>query len=242
MDNSPLLAFLKKTLATLDDFKRRVTLATVNVNDGTYTQFTQKNLQFTELADAAVASASIPFVFPPHNWEGKGLFMDGGTVYNINIEGAIQQCMDLVDDESKIIIDIFICGAPEHPDVWDRAARTAWYAYYRQHSLHSFYVNTDSVATAMIAHDKVQVRHGLKQKDGFSGFSELNFDGDFTWKAQEAGRVDAQNALNSVGAANKTEFFHEWNSDEQIRKLYPRVGDYINDRTNQVEALELAQF
>ena len=90
VDNSPLLAFLKKTLATLDDFKRRVTLATVNVNDGTYTQFTQKNLQFTELADAAVASASIPFVFPPHNWEGKGLFMDGGTVYNINIEGAIQ--------------------------------------------------------------------------------------------------------------------------------------------------------
>ena len=37
--------------------------------------------------------------------------MDGGTVYNINLEGAVQQCLDLVDSESKIIVDVFICEA-----------------------------------------------------------------------------------------------------------------------------------
>jgi len=73
-------------------------------------------LEFSELADASVASASIPVVFAPHVWEGKGVFMDGGTVYNINLEGAIRQCMDgIVDDESKIIVDVYICGAPDVP-------------------------------------------------------------------------------------------------------------------------------
>jgi hypothetical protein len=49
----------------------------------------------------------------------------------------------------------------------------------------------------MSAHPKVQVRYVFKQKDSFSGTSELNFEGDFTWSAQEAGRQDAYNALNA---------------------------------------------
>lgn len=136
-----------------------MTLAAVNVNTGLYTEFTQKNIAFTDLADAAVASASIPFVFPPHNWGDKGIFMDGGTVYNINIEGAIQQCMDLVDDESKIIVDILICGSPDHPDVWDKKAKTAISNFMRERDLKSFYKSTNSVATGMKAHPTVQVRH-----------------------------------------------------------------------------------
>jgi len=69
------------------------------------------------MPQAAVSSGSIPFVFEPHHWKGRGTYMDGGTVYNINVEGAIRQCLDLVDDESKIVIDVYICGAPTGPDV-----------------------------------------------------------------------------------------------------------------------------
>lgn len=92
VDNSPLLAYLRETLAPYEaeGYKRRVTVSTVEVDSGVYTEFDQKNLQFSELPDAAVASASIPFVFPPHVWEGKGVFMDGGTVYNVNLEGAVR--------------------------------------------------------------------------------------------------------------------------------------------------------
>ena len=90
VDNSPLLNFLEKTLTTYKDgYQRRVTLAAANVETGEYTQFDQTNLDFQELPKAAVASASIPFVFPPFKWKNKGIFMDGGTVYNINIEAAI---------------------------------------------------------------------------------------------------------------------------------------------------------
>ena len=37
--------------------------------------------------------------------------IDGGSVFNINIESAIQQCLDhVVDNESDIILDIVICA------------------------------------------------------------------------------------------------------------------------------------
>jgi len=41
--------------------------------------------------------------------------MDGGTVYNINLEGAIQQCLQAGYDESEIEIDALFCGAPDLP-------------------------------------------------------------------------------------------------------------------------------
>lgn len=118
----------------------------MEVNTGVYTEFDQNNIQFSELADASVSSASIPFVFPPHIWEGKGVFMDGGTVYNINIEGAIRQCMDgIVDDESKIIMDVFICGAPDTPTVEEKVGNS-WTNYFRSRSLDSYYGDSDSLA------------------------------------------------------------------------------------------------
>jgi len=64
------------------------------------------------VAYAAKSSASIPFVFPPTHFKNRGTFMDGGTVYNVNMEAAVRQCMELVDDESKITVDVYICGAP----------------------------------------------------------------------------------------------------------------------------------
>ena len=37
--------------------------------------------------------------------------MDGGTVWNINAQSAINQCLNgVVDDESQIILDVISCG------------------------------------------------------------------------------------------------------------------------------------
>ena len=41
--------------------------------------------------------------------------MDGGTIWDVNINSAIEQCKDLgVTDPSKIIVDISICGVPPY--------------------------------------------------------------------------------------------------------------------------------
>lgn len=92
MDNSPLLEFLEGMIAPFDDFGRRITIGTVDINDGTFHRFDQTNTAFPDIAKAAFSSASIPTVFPPYNWEGKGLFVDGSTATNINVEDVISQC------------------------------------------------------------------------------------------------------------------------------------------------------
>ena len=84
----------------MDGYERRVTIAAANVETGVYTEFNNDNTEFWELAMAAKSSASIPGVFPPTHWKNRGIFMDGGTIYNINIEAAVRQCMEIVDDES----------------------------------------------------------------------------------------------------------------------------------------------
>ena len=90
MNNGPLFEFLREQISSFPEgYKRRVTIAAVNVETGEYTTFDQTNTAFFDLPHAAVSSASIPFAFPPHVWEGRGIFMDGGTVWNVNVDSAV---------------------------------------------------------------------------------------------------------------------------------------------------------
>ena len=225
VDNSPLLTFLRKTLSdNFTDWGRRVTYGTANVNDGSYTTFSQNNISFLESADAAFASASIPFIFPNYNWEGKGVFMDGGTVYNINLDSAIEQCMEIVDDESKITIDILICGSNADPEIWDKAGNS-WSNYFRARDLHKFYNGCDDISHTMQGHPKINYRYTLVQEESLSGFDELSFGSEKTWPMQELGRQQAQDALNS---SNVNELFHAYHQDEALQATYPKVGDFID--------------
>ena len=62
--------------------------------------------------------------------------MDGMTAYNINVEGAIKQCKKLVDDESKIIIDVMVCNSPDEPAEWDDEHHTeTWSNFWRGRDL-----------------------------------------------------------------------------------------------------------
>jgi predicted patatin/cPLA2 family phospholipase len=65
-----------------------------------------------ELPKAVRSSSSIPGVFPPQHLEDH-LLMDGGTVWNTNLISAVEKCMELVDDESKITLDIAVCSSHE---------------------------------------------------------------------------------------------------------------------------------
>ena len=39
------------------------------------------------------------------------VLIDGGTDTNINLLSAVHQCLEVVDDYSKIVMDIAICGS-----------------------------------------------------------------------------------------------------------------------------------
>ena len=190
VDNSPLLNLMISTMDAFPDFARRITISSVNVNTGEYHDFDQTNTSWRDMPAAAHCSASIPALFPPHIWKNLGVFMDGGTVYNINLESAITQCLELVDDESQIIIDALICGSPSDAPAVEEIGKT-WNNYFRARDISKYYGGTDSIAATQLAHPKVQLRYVLKQETGLSGMDEVSFESELTWPLQEAGRQAA---------------------------------------------------
>jgi predicted acylesterase/phospholipase RssA len=113
-DDNPLREYLVNVLSEFDgEFKRRISVGTVDANTGDYWLFTQNNTEFYDFAKAAASSASIPGAFPPYVWEGKGVFIDGSTNKNIELTSMIDQCLEIVDSESKIVADVLICDPPE---------------------------------------------------------------------------------------------------------------------------------
>lgn len=49
--------------------------------------------------------------------------MDGGAVWNTNLVSAVQRCREVVDDDSKIIVDIVECSS-HHEKAWSTQGNT----------------------------------------------------------------------------------------------------------------------
>ena len=79
------------------------------------------------MPQAAFASGSIPAVFPPQHFRGYVL-MDGGTVWDVNVQSAVNQCLEIVDDESDIIVDVLVCSSSTRPteEETSKKAYTDW--------------------------------------------------------------------------------------------------------------------
>ena len=56
---------------------------------------------------SVLASASVPGAFPPTIIDGRSL-VDGMTAYNTNLQEAIDRCLEVVDDYSKMTIDVMM--------------------------------------------------------------------------------------------------------------------------------------
>lgn len=229
LDNSPLLAYMQGLVKdNFTKYGRRVSIGSANVNTGEFHVFDQKNTALEDLARASFASASIPTVFPPYNWEGIGLFMDGGTIYNVNIQSAIEQCMEIVDDESKITIDVFVCDSPQGSveDI-DDAGKTIENVL-RSRKIHSAFHGTNELTTDKKAHSTVNWRYLVYQtQTKAGGISELEFNGDKTWPMQEQGRQDAQTALNA-GESTHFELFDSYADSDELRSEFETFGDFMN--------------
>jgi predicted patatin/cPLA2 family phospholipase len=84
-------------------------VSTVDANTGNYDSFTEVETSIDEIAYSVVASASIPVLFPPSkHFKGK-VYVDGGTGYGVDLVNAVARCREIVDDDSKIILDVILC-------------------------------------------------------------------------------------------------------------------------------------
>lgn len=159
VDDSPMFTYFDEQLKDLGEIKRRFTIAAVDVGTGEYVTFNQTNTDKDSIAQAAISSSSIPGAFPPQHFADH-ILMDGGTVWDINVSSAINQCLEIVDDPSDIVLDIMICGYDDGPDpvkhTWDW--NTIRYKM-RENSWQSFYSGSNSIQEAKELFPTVDYRH-----------------------------------------------------------------------------------
>jgi len=92
LDNEPLRELLTGVLKEREVVKEAIVSA-VDVNTGDYIAFDMKgDATVDQKVSQVLGSAAMPFVFPPEDMQKYGLpyhLMDGGTVWNNNMESAI---------------------------------------------------------------------------------------------------------------------------------------------------------
>ena len=86
-----------------------MTVSTVDANTGKYESYTEVGTSIEDIPYAVVGSSSIPLIFPPNDHFPGKLHIDGGTVYGVDLVSAVGRCRELVDDDSKIVLDVILC-------------------------------------------------------------------------------------------------------------------------------------
>jgi len=100
--------------------------------------------------------------------------MDGGTVYNTNVNSAILQCLEVVDDESKITIDVFICDAQDDVAIPDDPTSKTIANILRSQSIGQAFSGVNNLSNAMRAHPDINYRYLVYQDENkASGISEI---------------------------------------------------------------------
>ena len=89
-----------------ESIPKKVMISAVNVETGEYTTF-DESVGIDDLGTVIRASTSIPFAFEPTEYNGN-MYMDGGTVWNLNLKDAIDRCLEVVEDEEHVVLDIAI--------------------------------------------------------------------------------------------------------------------------------------
>ena len=124
VDNSPLLEFIKSILGN-KTFQRKLITGAVDLHHGGFVQLDSDEMADNEEAALSLlASASLPGLFPPTHLRNYTL-IDGGSVWNLNIIGAIQKCRDLGFGDPNIVLDVVIL-IPDQIEVLSSGNLKAW--------------------------------------------------------------------------------------------------------------------
>ena len=230
-DDDPAIATLTRIYSyTGGEIKRHFAVSAVDANTGDYNAMTDKNTSFEDLPRSVMSSASIPVVFPALSLNGK-VNMDGGTVWNTNLDSAIEQCLEIVDDPKDIIVDVAICGYSHLPEL--EVKKNALEDFLEAKSIRDYYHSTSGIWEQAAAYPGLDIRYYFQERTSCPGSGGLDFNNSTTWCLQEQGRTDAK-AMLDIGSENVRDTLAEWRADKKLIKEYPYFKDYLNAIYNTV--------
>lgn len=207
------------------DYGRRVSVSCADANTGEFVEWNQKNTNYYDFGQAGLSSGSIPVVFPPQVFQGATC-MDGGTVWNTNIDSAINQCLDMGATREEITIDIVNVGGTNFNPTPEHEANNSIGNFMMARDLASYYKETMNMLEEVKGAPGINIRYYFRKGGMPCSMSQLNFNGEDTWCYQEAGRRDAQNML-AIGQEKIGLAVKQWSDSKALQKAYPFIGDYI---------------
>lgn len=115
IDNSGIHDYFNDYFASnFEKIEKKIVISAGDVNTGEYVPFTEAE-GFENLGWLIQASTSCPPT-PPTIYKDK-LLMDGGTIWNIDIDYALDRCREVVADDEHIIMDIIITNYESFGDI-----------------------------------------------------------------------------------------------------------------------------
>jgi len=165
-------AYLDGVLANFTQIEKKLVISAVDVESGIYHPF-DESVGKENLGMIVRASASIPFAFAPTPFQGH-LYMDGGTVWNVNIKDAIDKCLEIVPDQEHIVVDVAITEYLNMTQL-NETGKTI-NNFWRQHQIKSYYKTMNDIAEFMRSRPNVNYRHFFKPSQDLGGAkAELDF-------------------------------------------------------------------
>lgn len=136
---------------------------------------------------------------------------------------AVEKCLELVDDESKITMDIMLLDRFAVPEGELNDGDTLKNML-RMHQIKHYYKGLENVITTMLSHPNVNYRYILEPTGDYPKlWNLLNFGPGNTWPMQQNGMADAKSAL-EAGPGTSFKKFHDW---------IDSLSDHNNSNSNQ---------
>jgi predicted patatin/cPLA2 family phospholipase len=198
-DESPALVYFNNYFANFTKIEKKLVIAAVDVESGEYTTFNE-TVGIENLSTIIHASTAIPFLFEPTEINGR-YYMDGGTVWNLDLKDAVDSCLEVVDDEEHVVLDIVIADFIQMAKLNETG--NTFSNWRRQHSIRKYYKIMNDVVEFARSRPYVNYRHFFKPSVELGNWkTAFSFDNSTTWHYQEVGRQDAKDALESKNISN----------------------------------------
>lgn len=162
VNTSPLRDFVKNFFDKRGyDFKRRVSFLGVDAITGNAETFNE-TLSNSDKINGIMTSSAVPFAFMSQHWnfEGRDIVgIDGGSVWMFDVSGAIKRCQEIVDDDSKITVDVVGCASASQPPYSGWETRQTIDNFNRFIEIKQYHDGASNLVEIMAAFPKVNYRH-----------------------------------------------------------------------------------
>jgi hypothetical protein len=122
--------------------------------------------------------------------------VDGGSAWNLNVEGAIDRCLEQVDSDSQIVIDVILCSQGRVMEKEKSEKKEAIGNLFRAWNIKDSYSTLNNLKTLVEARPEIKFRYlSVPSKPLASGMDKLDIDKEHIWPMIEIGQQDGLDVL-----------------------------------------------